>query len=144
MSMFKVVRDWVARVGAVFKPESGAMYFRLIEKEFALPWFHLRVEVKADDGIYYSQLLPSGVDEFERFMKTADLDERILSVDAQVMLPPRMTGPDGWTLQRLVTLHEAGANWFYTVATGVVYRDGDGDVVTLDSVQRPRLIYPRP
>lgn len=25
-------------------------------------------------------------------MKTADLDERILSVDAQVMLPPHMTG----------------------------------------------------
>lgn len=59
MGMFKVVRDWVARVGEVFQPEADAMYVRLVEKEFALPWFHLRIEVKADDGIYYSQLLPS-------------------------------------------------------------------------------------
>lgn len=144
MGMFKVVRDWVARVGEVFQPEPDALYLKLVEKEFALPWFHLRIEVKTAGGIYYSQILPSGVDEFERFMKAADLDERILTVDAQVMLPPHMTGSDGWTLQRLVALHQAEANWFFTVDSGAVYRDGDGDVFTLDSVQRPRLIYSRP
>ncbi|MVW77203.1 hypothetical protein [Pseudomonas xionganensis] len=143
MSLFRVGRDWVARVGDVFQPEPGSMYFWLVEKEYALPWFHLRLEVKADDGVYYSQMMPSGVEEFERLMKSADLDERILSVDAQVMLPPHMTGSDGWTLQRLVALHEVDANWFFTVDSGAVYRDGDGDVVTLDSVQHPRLIYSR-
>lgn len=142
--MFRIFRDWVARKGEVFQPEPDSAYFKMVELEFALPWFHLRVEVQADDGVYYSQMMLSGVDEFEQFMKSADLDERILSVDAQVMLPPRMTRAEGWTLQRLVALHEAGANCFFTLDSGAVYRDGDGDDVTLDSTKHPRLIYSRP
>ena len=38
------------------------MYFGMVELEFALPWFHLRVEIKAEDGIYYKQVLPSGIE----------------------------------------------------------------------------------
>ena len=143
MGMFRVVREWAAGVGEVFLPDPGSTYFWLVEKEFSLPWFHLRVEIKEGHGISYLQLMPSGVEEFERFMKSADFDERILSVDAQVMLPPHMTGSDGWTLQRLVALHEAGVNWFFTVDSGAVYQFGGEDVVTLDSVQCPRLIYSR-
>lgn len=81
--------------GEVFQPESDTMYLRLVEKEYALPWFHLRVEVKEDNGISYLQMMPCGGEEFERFMKSADLDERILSVDAQVMHPPHITGSEG-------------------------------------------------
>ncbi len=124
--MFRASRDWMAKKGEVFESEPESMYFEMVVLEFALPWFHLRVEINADDGIYYTQVLPSGIEEFKRFMKWADLDERVLSVEAQVMLPMHMTGRDEWTLQPLVTLHEVtGADfktdWFFSVSSGAVF-----------------------
>lgn len=146
--MFRASRDWMAKKGEIFDSEPESMYFEMVVLEFALPWFHLRVEINADDGIYYTQVLPSGIEEFKRFMKWADLDERVLSVEAQVMLPMHMTGRDEWTMQPLVTLHEVtGADfktdWFFTVPSGSVFRYGDGATLALDSALNPLLIYPR-
>lgn len=146
--MFRASRDWMAKKGQVFEPEPGTMCFGMVELEFALPWFHLRVEINAEDGIYYKQVLPGGIEEFKRFMKWADLDERVLSVKAQVMLPMHMTGRDEWTLEPLVTFHEVmGADfktdWFFTVSSGAVLRYGDGATLALDSALNPLLIYPR-
>ncbi len=146
--MFRASRDWMAKKGEVFESEPESMYFEMVVLEFALPWFHLRVEINTDDGIYYTQVLPSGIEEFKRFMKWADLDERVLSVEAQVMLPMHMTGRDEWTLQPLVTLHEVtGADfktdWFFSVSSGAVFRYGDGATLALDSALNPLLIYPR-
>ena len=146
--MFRASRDWMAKKGQVFESEPGSMYFGMVELEFALPWFHLRVEIKAEDGIYYKQVLPSGIEEFKRFMKWADLDERVLSVKAQVMLPMHMTGRDEWTLEPLVTLHEVTdadfkTDWFFTVSSGAVFRYGDGATLALENALNPLLIYPR-
>lgn len=146
--MFRASRDWMAKKGEVFESEPESMYFEMVVLEFALPWFHLRVEINADDGIYYTQVLLSGIEEFKRFMKWADLDERVLSVEAQVMLPMHMTGRDEWTLEPLVTLHEVtGADfktdWFFTVSSDAVFRYGDGATLALDSALNPLLIYPR-
>ncbi|PPV34273.1 hypothetical protein C5L43_20515 [Ectopseudomonas oleovorans] len=146
--MFRASRDWMAKRGEILEPEPGSMYFGMVELEFALPWFHLRVEIKAEDGVYYTQVLPSGIEEFKCFMKWAGLDERALSVKAQVMLPMHMTGRDEWTLEPLVTLHEVtGADfktdWFFTVASGAVFRYGDGATLALENALNPLLIYPR-
>lgn len=146
--MFRASRDWMAKKGEIFESEPESMYFEMVVLEFALPWFHLRVEINADDGVYYTQVLPSGIEEFKRFMKWADLDERVLSVEAQVMLPMHMTGRDEWTLEPLVTLHEVtGADfktdWFFTVSSDAVFRYGDGATLALDSALNPLLIYPR-
>ena len=146
--MFRASRDWTAKRGEILEPEPGSMYFGMVELEFALPWFHLRVEIKAEDGVYYTQVLPSGIEEFKCFMKWAGLDERALSVKAQVMLPMHMTGRDEWTLEPLVTLHEVtGADfktdWFFTVASGAVFRYGDGATLALENALNPLLIYPR-
>ena len=52
--MFRASRDWMARKGEIFEPEAKSMYFGMVELEFALPWFHLRVEVVADKENYYT------------------------------------------------------------------------------------------
>lgn len=146
--MFRAQKDWMAVNGEVFQPDPNSAYFRLAELEFAMPWFHLRVEIKADDGIYYTQILPSDIEEFQRFMKWADFDERVLSVEAQVMLPMHMTGRDKWTLEPLVTLHKVTGDgfktdWFFTVSSGAVFHYGDGATLALDNALEPQRIYPR-
>lgn len=146
--MFRASRDWMARKGEIFEPEAKSMYFGMVELEFALPWFHLRVEVLADKENYYTQVLLSGIEELKQFIKWTDLDERVLTIETQVMLPMHMTGRDEWIMQPLVTLHEVtGADfktdWFFTVSSGAVFRYGDGATLALDSALNPLLIYPR-
>jgi len=65
-------------------------------------------------------------------MERADVNERILSVDVQVVLPVQMTGRDGWALERLITLHEVkgstfSLDYFFTVVSGDVFHCGGGE-----------------
>ncbi|ELY8031538.1 hypothetical protein SOH16_006428 [Pseudomonas aeruginosa] len=60
------------------------------------------------------------------------MNKRILSVDVQVVLPVQMSGRDGWTLERLITLHEDKSNtfrpdYFFTVVSGDVFHCGGGE-----------------
>lgn len=144
--MFRAYEQFVAKVGEVFAPEPESIYLKMVEMDSGFPWFHLCLHVKADDGIYRLQVMPCGFEEFELFMNGIQSEDRVKSIDVQVMLPPYMTGCECWTLELLESLHEVieadfKSSRFYVLASGGVYREGDGESVDLDEASTARIIY---
>ncbi|OQR35338.1 hypothetical protein BWR15_15510 [Pseudomonas sp. T] len=144
--MFRAYEQSMAKAGEVYAPEPDSMYLKMVEMDSGFPWFHLCLHVKADDGVYRLQVMPCGHQEFELFMTGIQFEDRVKSIDVQVMLPPHMTGRGRWTLELLESLHEvveadSKSSRFYALASGAVYREGDGESVDLDEASTARIIY---
>lgn len=145
--MFKTHRGMLLSDEEVIDSASNYVYSKMVEMDLSLPWFHVVITTISGGEESSQQVMPGDVEMFEYLIELAK--GQAVSLDVQVMLPPQMTGRDGWSMERLASLHSARAKdnhhyWIYTTVSGEVFSCGDEGALSLDSTSVVRLIYPRP
>lgn len=128
--------------------EAGYKHWRMVERLFCTPWFHVSVRLIFDDSEERRVLMVDDMLMLEHIISWQSNDMQVINV--QVVLPPWMTGRESWSMETLTELRvstslHGGMIALYAVDGGRVYRESDSDRgEDVDSPQSFRLIYRRP
>lgn len=132
--MFKTHRGLILKDGEAFDPAEHYLYTKMVEMDLSLPWFHVLITTVTEGEEYRLQVMPGDIEMLENLLELTKGQD--VSLDVSAVLPPHITGRDGWSMERLASLHEVRTSdnkfdWFYTLASGAVFRDGDGETLSL-------------
>lgn len=124
----------------------GYSHWRMMERVFHAPWFHVSILISIDDEQSSRVLMPGDESMLEQVL--TQQDEEMQVSDIQVVTPAWVNGQERWMMERLLKL-EAGYDadgcliHITSVESGAVYSGSHGASCAAADLRDARVVYCR-